>query len=191
VGDTGPAGGIIVFVDRFAEQDGFTYLEVAPPGWNLGSFDPMTDPTDPSLPFCSEAIGLGAEDAGGVTTTLLPGRWSARALGAGLASTVALLETAVCADSGAVAAAFGHSVTVDGTIYDDWYVPSISELELSFRVLSQLGIGDLSARDLYWSSSFLDDVAIFGIQSGQIRAHAQLEEGFLHSHLVRPVRRFS
>jgi hypothetical protein len=124
VGDQGPGGGWIFFVDRDDDYPGFTYLEAAPE--NVG-LDEWCDNTTLTIP------GAGGE--------------AANALGRGKANTQAML--AVCA-SGAANRAAAYRGPKNKT---DWYLPSEGELMLMYtKLMRERGKGGFGY-NRYWSSS--------------------------------------
>ena len=72
---------------------------------------------------------------------------TSRALGTGAANTSAIVNVL---GSGTYAAKLCTDLTMVG--YDDWFLPSYSELNLMYQNLHQLGIGGFSD-SIYWSSS--------------------------------------
>lgn len=114
VGDAGPGGGIIFYVDYFDQYPGFTYLEAAP--GDLQSL--WCDKTGTSIPGVSG--------------------WAANAVGRGEANTQAMQT--VCTRGAAHAAA--AYVAPDGA--DDWFLPSQGELTLMYTNLRQAGMGDFN-----------------------------------------------
>ena len=127
VGDKGPGGGWIFFVDEKDRFPGFTYLEAAPE--DVGSH-PWCDETYVSIP------GAGGE--------------AANALGRGKANTQAMLE--VCA-SGAANRAAAYRGPNHKT---DWYLPSEGELMLMYtKLMRERGKGGFGT-DYAWSSSDYD-----------------------------------
>lgn len=191
VGDTGPAGGTIFFVDRYSEYGDFTYLEAAPPGWFATEYDPAVDPSVLSIPLCDEFVSLGAVET--VAGPLF--KWSARALGSGDANSFELMKEPSCS-SGGVQRAMEYATTVDGQTYDDWYLPSIAETELLVRTLSDRGIYAQSAGGQMWSSSFYDDqgILVFDLLNMQIVVAAQtttsMEGEIMASGGLLPIRKF-
>lgn len=133
VGMTEPAGGFIFYVDSMDQHPGFDYLEAAP-----------TDAADGALvsvPRCSNtSTALGLSDC------------DERALGAGATNSAFMLSGGPRCTSGAAKLAGGYAVTVGTSVYDDWYLPSITELTLMFHNLGQSGVGALSIAE-YWSST--------------------------------------
>jgi len=129
IGDRGPGGGFIFFVDYNDQYPGFTYLEAAP-----------TDapPTDTSGDvWCND------------TTTSIPGTtgWDANAVGRGRANTNAML---LACSSGAARDADNYATP--STAAGDWFLPSEGEVMLMYTNLRQAGVGDF-ADLLYWSST--------------------------------------
>ena len=124
VGDKGPGGGWIFYVDRDDEFPGFTYLEAAPE--DVGEH-PWCDKSSVSIP------GASGE--------------AANALGRGKANTKAML--AVCT-SGAANAAAAYRGPNNKT---DWYLPSEGELMVMYtKLMREQGKGGFGY-DSYWSSS--------------------------------------
>jgi hypothetical protein len=163
VGDTGPGGGIIFFVDRYNEHSGFTYLEVAPVGVQVQR--------------------SWATDVNSNRTTAVSGADS-KALGGGHQNTIDIV-----AQAGNVAATCAAAYCADLTSggQSDWYLPSISEMRMVYDVVHlELGVGDFAANN-YWSSSELNAIEvryqdfIYGSQNANMK--------YTNSY-VRPVRRF-
>jgi hypothetical protein len=135
VGDRGPGGGLIFFVDRYDQYPGFTYLEAAP-----------TDIAP--VVWCDK------------TTTSIPAvaGLAANAVGKGQANTTAMLG--VCTSGAANAADSYLTVTKS-----DWFLPSEGELMLMYTNLLQTGVGVFAYDSMavggfpyanYWSSSEFD-----------------------------------
>ncbi len=130
VGEVGPGGGWIFFVDYNDEYPGFNYLEAAP--------------TDIAVTqWCN------------ITNTSIPqvAAWSARALGAGKANTTAMLGA--CSTGAAKQADLYLTANKS-----DWYLPSINELTLMYKNLADHGVGGITKSDStsFWSSSESDDL---------------------------------
>jgi hypothetical protein len=161
VGDTGPGGGIIFFVDRFDEYSGFTYLEVAPAS------------TQVSRTWATGA-NQGASVAGADST----------ALGAGLDNT-----TDIAAQAGNVAAtcAAVYCDTLTSGGQSDWYLPSIAELKILYDVafLSLGGAGFV--RDYYWSST---ENAAGNAVSKDFYTGSEFLSNKSDTVYVRPIRQF-
>ena len=135
VGDIGPGGGFIFFVDHYDQYRGFTYLEAAP-----------TDIAP--VVWCDK------------TTTSIPAvaGLAANAVGKGQANTTAMLG--VCTSGAANAADSYLTVTKS-----DWFLPSEGELMLMYTNLLQTGVGVFAYDYMavggfpyadYWSSSEFD-----------------------------------
>jgi len=181
VGDTGPGGGLIFFVDYYDQYSGFDYLEAAPVGWgnaitvNQGGLTGETtgSPTvDPLMKWCSNTSLLLGLDA-----------WANSAVGVGGSNTSTANTT--CA-GGAIQAVSDYT----GGTKDDWFLPSIGEAMLMYTNLRQVGVGGFST-DYYWSSSEGNASTAwsqgFGVgdQSGLGDGDKKFYAGF-----VRPVRAF-
>ena len=126
VGDKGPGGGWIFFVDEKDEFPGFTYLEAAP------------EDVSGTHEWCSPDSWVG--DARGE---------EANALGRGKANTQAIISYHNCGLTAALAATYyrgPHNKT-------DWYLPSEGELMVMYENLfRKLGKGGFSG-GYYWSST--------------------------------------
>jgi hypothetical protein len=174
VGDTGPGGGIIFFVDRFNEHAGFTYLEVAPIGshvertWSSGFFDEITETSN----FVD-----------------VPNAYR-RGLGGGFQNTAEIVAVATSDSTSENAAKYCDSLTLGGQ--SDWYLPSISELKLAFETL-YFEFFSSTAMNEYgpslWSSTQISDQAAWFIYGSSNAAGAISDKGELS--YVAPVRRFS
>ena len=163
VGDTGPGGGIIFFVDRYDEYAGFTYLEVAPVG------------TEVQLTW--------ATDVNSNRTTAVSGADS-KALGAGHQNTLDIV-----AQTGNIAATCAAAYCADLTSggQTDWYLGSTTEMKMVYEVVHlQLSVGGFSP-GYYWSSSeYVPGLAwIQGFYDGN-----QFNDFKSSTYYVRPVRRF-
>ena len=135
VGDRGPGGGFIFFVDHYDQYRGFTYLEAAPT-----DIAPVVwcDKTTTSIPAVAGLV--------------------ANAVGKGQANTTAMLG--ICA-SGAANAADSYLTATKS----DWFLPSAGELMLLHTNLMQTGVGVFAYDYMavggfpyadYWSSSEFD-----------------------------------
>ena len=146
VGDIGPSGGYIFYVDLYDRFPSFTYLEAAPAGWATG-LSVAQDETegsqssDPLVHWCN------------VTNTLFDdASWAAAAVGTGKQHTA---KAANSCTTGAIKMADNYSVSVNGKSYSDWFVPSLGEIMLMYTNFRQLGIGGVGPVT-YWSSSEID-----------------------------------
>ena len=135
VGDRGPGGGLIFFVDHYDQYPGFTYLEAAPT-----DIAPVT--------WCNESNTSIPAVAG----------WAANAVGKGQVNTTAMLG--VCTNGAANAADSYFTETKS-----DWFLPSEDELMLMYTNLLQTGVGVFAYDNMavggfpyanYWSSSEFD-----------------------------------
>lgn len=140
IGDTGPGGGIIFFVDKDDQYPGFTYLEVAPAD---------ASPTR----WCDYYDAISPLQA-----------WTANAVGQGQANTTAMLGS--CTEGAAVEA--DNYVSPNGT--EDWFLPSEGELMLMYANLRQSGKGAFNVNtggQNYWSSTQgVDDAWVQSFFSG-------------------------
>lgn len=129
IGDTGPAGGIVFFVDDADAYPDWDYLEVAPndPGsllWDEGGL-PFTFIDDTAT-----QVGTGQENTTAITSALGAGTYAARV---------------------------AQDYTEGG--FSDWFLPSLDELQLVYDNLDAIGDLNADygfASTYYWSSSEID-----------------------------------
>ena len=197
LGDTGPGGGLIFFID----EDGFkckkdsnkrnlcNYLEVAPYGWNLGGVDPFKTWSTANYQFES-VPGLKEED--------LPNNI---AIGLGFKNSNYILRQGNDSTTAA-----GIAREYGGGGLRDWYLPDLAELNalcqwnhgIRQTTLRQCIGGTLNspkygadtsgfASIYYWSSSVYDKenawVQFFG-------PGLQANGGKFNPWFVRPIRAF-
>jgi len=129
VGDTGPGGGLIFFVDYNDQYTGLNYLEAAPQS-------------------CEGVSKTWSSDT--ANSLVAVNGWAARAVGAGKANSAAMIAngaTSYTADTSG-AAFFAETSTCGSK--DDWFLGSLGEMKLMYDNLQ--GVGGF-ASDGYWSSS--------------------------------------
>lgn len=172
VGDTGPGGGFIFYVDLSGFNCGATltntcfYLEIAPQTW-FG-----TD-QDPEMAW----IDMN-------TTENLSTQFD---LGKGLKNTLAILNASgtynAISNKFAAGAARNYTSTSGGISYSDWYLPSLNEL-------NQISGGYWGSYSLssgyYWTSSEFDNLKARGVNNGMTADFDKTA-----SKKVRPIRAFS
>jgi hypothetical protein len=162
IGDTGPAGGFIFYINPNSEADGWQYLEAAPS-------DIPGDANDYQIKWFS-----GDEDNRKTEGT-------ATAIGSGMSNTEIIVNIQ---GEGSYAAKLCGDLTLNG--FSDWFLPSKDELDLMYKNFQVNGIGSFGPDGsyTYWSSSgdgkisawtqlFIDgkQKAYFGMNNG-IRARA-------------------
>jgi hypothetical protein len=164
VGQQGPGGGIVFMTPSTPGNTSGLFYEAAPPTWHSSSGDPTS-------PWCSNytavlgvastVTGSGAMDGAAKTTVML----------------------GVCT-SGAANLVDAYTVTVNGVVYGDWFLPSKGELNQMY--VNRSAIGGFSA-DSYWSSSE-EDAYLAWFQN----FYYSFQDGHLKSLTlhVRPVRAF-
>lgn len=190
VGDAGPAGGFIFYVDEDNDYDGWTYLEAAPATWAGGTTDSASKLYSGSFtrfPVTSDDLGTGKENTEAISDLNLV--------------------------TMAVSAAVNASVTNDEEVFDDWYLPSRREIELMYVNLRVNGDGEFRADSnfdnfagsgeggaVYWSSTINASKQVWVTNMNP--ADPPLEDGSIplnqsirvssgdNSFYVRPVRRF-
>lgn len=189
LGDPGPAGGLIFYIDVEDDHPDWTYLESAPSGWS------------------TTAEGLGLQWLTERTDVNAPGGFeSSAAIGTGKENTEAILALPN-GDYPAAQAAENYSVTNGGTTYDDWFLPSPHELNEMYKTLHAQSQGGFSTTHntsnppsanevMYWSS-YADDGSLFSVnfvlpESTRGDNFSQWTIGWLgeQNFYVRPARRF-
>ena len=166
VGNTGPGGGIVFYVQTATVAAPWRYLEAAPNTWSGGVSDPI-------IPWCSNTsafVGALTSGSSGTSNTLT-------AIGTGFSNTKMMLGS--CTFGAANMAA-----SYNGGGKSDWFLPSKDELNaLNIEVAT---VGGFSTW-MYWSSSEASaDSAWYqnypgGSQSGGSKTY---------SINVRPIREF-
>ena len=125
IGDTGPGGGLIFFVDYFGQYADFNYLEAAP---NSCEATKRWSSANTSVPAVAG--------------------WAARAVGAGSTNTAAIKAAFTSDNSTNNAAYFASECSADSK--SDWFLGSLGEVKLMYDNLQ--GLGDFVG-GFYWSSS--------------------------------------
>ena len=146
IGDIGPGGGIIFFVDYDNIYSSLDYLEAAPMGWgngitvNQGGLTGETTGSataDPTMFWCSNK-----------TTLLGINTLANSAVGAGVINT----STAEAMCEGG---AFRAIADYEGGNKTDWFFPSVGETQLMWTNLRIRGLGGFAAGGL-WTSTESD-----------------------------------
>ena len=149
VGATGPGGGKIFYVATTPFACGpngnlmCTYLEAAPSSWNTGS--------DPTRTWAqSSPVNYQGTSVNNPTAI-------ATSIGRGYSNTRAIInQGSTDPATSAAALADAYTVTVSGVVYDDWYLPSSSELYAMWLQRDILGMKNsvaIDGADRYWSST--------------------------------------
>ena len=130
VGQRGPGGGIVFMTPSTLGNTTGLFYEAAPSNWSSPSGDPTSawcSSTATLLGVASTLTGTGAMDGAAKTTLML-----------GLCT------------SGAANLADSYSVTVNGVVYGDWFLPSKGELNQLY--INSVVVGGFIS-GYYWSSS--------------------------------------
>jgi hypothetical protein len=122
--DTGPAGGLIFYINPNYAIDGWRYLEAAP-------VDQISR-------------------AWGTYNHVVPGA-GGTAIGTGKQNTLAIIAGDSASYKAADECA-DYSIVNGGVTYDDWFLPSKDELNQMYVNLKSQGVGGF-ADNYYWSSS--------------------------------------
>ena len=136
IGDRGPAGGFI-FYDKGTFSDGWRYLEAAP---SETEFSAQWLDTE-FFPW----MGMGQENS--KYLGLL--RSGGQEIGDGLRNTKIISGLS----NSRIAAVLCANLNYNG--FNDWFLPSIGELELMYKNLKQKDLGGFKD-SFYWSSSVID-----------------------------------
>jgi hypothetical protein len=206
VGDTGPGGGVVVYVSATpitlqGAGKTVTRIEMAPNSWGGATY-----PTDPALQMCEPYNGGGP-----LWTGSKPGGWSGYSnvslpsgLGYGLSNTNKLLTyntaTVSCA-LGSQAASVARNYSGGG--FNDWFLPSADELNIICRYANTLDMTSTAActagtvrpgfistaNPNWWSSS------IYGSQENVTIRIRNATGAYSHSSQsnvssIRPIRMF-
>ena len=163
VGDKGPGGGIIFYVNK-ENPAGSTYFEAACAGWSDGACG-GSDLSDPQPQWgCS---GTNLPNAAGI------------AIGTGKQNTASIVNG--CSSTG-IAARLADDLVLGGQ--SDWFLPSFDEMKEMYR--QKEAIGGFFGKG-YWSSS--QD----GVDTSWRLGFGRAAEGTspkTYTHFVRPVRAF-
>jgi hypothetical protein len=162
IGDTGPAGGTIFFVDELEEHAGWTYLEAALADITGFLWDEDVNPA--FLDNTSTVFGEGLNNTQAIVA----------ALGVGTAY--------------AARAADEHS---EGG-FDDWFLPSLEELDALYTNLDAAGdlVNDFGfSGTYYWSSSEINDVSVWAVSFFD-GFQLDRDKNTMGDFPFRPVRRF-
>jgi hypothetical protein len=160
IGDLGPAGGII-FYDKGTYEDGWRFLEVAP-----------------VLTEWTERI-WGEKFAVDVQGTL-------STIGTGKSNTQAIVDLFEISNGGDYAARLCADLAYGD--YNDWYLPSIDELDELYTTLYLESLGDFSA-DYYWSST-AEPLEVNVAKILYFANHSITNDSTYHTRRVRAIRSF-
>lgn len=166
VGDVGPAGGLIFYIDEKSEFEGFDYLESSPPS-------------------CEGREVAWAIDSQGLSEAIKNvSSWKENSLGLGQESTKAMLASGESFTD--VGTASGYANELDCGGHSDWFVPSKTELDLMYEKLAKIGLGNFT-NGYYWSSSAYDYGRAWNRPFGVGAAFDGNKDG---NFAVRPIRAF-
>ena len=169
VGNTGPGGGIVFYVQTATAAAPWRYMEAAPNTWSGGN-------ADPAIAWCSVTNDAFVPNLlTGSTATIQ----TSTAIGAGYANTRKMLRGCTFGAANAAAAYNGGGKS-------DWHLPSKDELnQLYLRKADGTVTGFVAAG--YWASSELN--AGYALNQG-FDGNGQSNGGKNASFYVRPVRAF-
>jgi hypothetical protein len=165
LGNTGPGGGKVFYVQTPTAAAPWRYMEAAPNTWSGGSADPL-------IKWCSDIVNFVPNLLTGVTATVQ----TSQAIGAGYTNTQKMLRGCTFGAANAAAAYSGGGKS-------DWHLPSRDELNQLYSQRANVGGFELA---YYWSSS--EEIA--GSSWG---SSFEMGEGYVlksDTKYVRPVRAF-
>lgn len=175
IGLKGPGGGIVFMTPSTPGNTTGLFYEAAPETWSSSSGDPVSPWCDHStepLGFSAASTGTGAMDGAAKTAVMLGG-----------------------CTSGAANLVDAYTVTVNGVVYGDWFLPSRGELRQMAFNREMLRMGANSG--LYWSSSEYNDHSSDPVTSNAIAMYVHSPDGGIgggwlksDSKGVRPIRTF-
>ena len=161
VGDKGPAGGWIFFVDYFNEYPSFDYLEAAPNAISSGIAWATSTVT------CYDDVDKATDcQAGSVypNADRDKNQQRANAVGMGEANTKVIIARhdagSVPRTNYAAGLADSYSSKVGSVTFDDWFLPSAEEEKLMYSNLEQAGVVQFPAYDA-WSSTEVEDDSVW------------------------------
>jgi hypothetical protein len=169
IGEKGPAGGIIFYINPNYQNDDWHYLEAAPADQIV------------SIMWFSE-IMYNNENyfATGAKST---------AVGTGKSNTQIIVNIQ---GEGIYAAQLCNDLELGG--YDDWFLPSRDELNLMYENLHLKGLGGFNQNDgeeYYWSSSeSADDDEVLYAWQQSFEDGDQEEDNKWYEYRVRAIRSF-
>ncbi len=181
VGDKGPAGGIIFYVNPDAEKDGWTYLEAAPEDLDKQycfGFYRTSEHGEDSTVDTSTKVGTGKSNTEKLVNAM---------------KAEAYKWTMNNNDNDSIKTEYAAKVCADYECggYDDWFLPSKEELALMYKELKDAGKGgewqDGESDSWYWSSSEYNAGSAYKQLFYDSTPESSARSG---AHWVRPVRSF-
>lgn len=192
VGDTGPGGGKIFFVDYHDNYEGFNYLEIANQGWAQEWYDefdwdywfgeesetaksaifPNGSMNDPLMEWClSGGYSVGGDFFSGMNPDYQSLSWLLSAAGRGEPNTDIAMESC---QVGAINIAYEYA-----TSKDDWFLPSIGELMLAYTNMRQLGFASFVSQ-----KGYVPNICLFGTCSTAGDTPFEIEAAYWSSTLT-------
>ncbi len=174
VGDVGPTGGYIFYVDENNDFLNWNYLEAAPT--DLGSY---------KFGYFFNSY-LGYHELVGTATEIGTGEANTTALVRAMGSAA---YTSSSSNSSNTTADYAARVcdTYEAEGYYDWFLPSKKELDLMYKNLKNRGLGGFSD-DFYWSSS--ESHPYYASRQHFGSGHQSDTDDRSYAFRVRPVRAF-
>ena len=143
VGNTGPGGGIVFYVQTATAAAPWRYMEAAPNTWSGDVADPLITWCSNTTAFVPPLIAAASVPATIQTSTVI---------GAGYANTQKMLR-------GCTYGAANMATSYNGGGKSDWFLPSKDELNQLY--LQQANVGGFVAL-YYWSSSEEIALSVWG-----------------------------
>ena len=210
VGDKGPAGGIICYDCDADNEDGnadglkssecgWRYLEAAPADLRVVGSTPTVDSYANGYSDADDGYKFGIYYIGTSSNLYVNGStdpnstgYTGTEIGTGKNNTEMLTDVIVTANNAAKLCDI-LEYTKDGVKYDDWFLPSIYELNLMYTNLHEKELGDFEGDSsnfpYYWSSSEGENASA---ACGQNFSNGESINNYGRSNSlrVRPVRAF-
>jgi hypothetical protein len=165
LGNTGPGGGKVFYVQTPTAAAPWRYMEAAPNTWSGGS-------ADPTIAWCSNTANFVPNLLTGVTA----GVQTSKAIGAGYTNTQKMLRGCTFGAANAAAAYNGGGKS-------DWHLPSKDELNQLYSQTANVGGFE---PEYYWSSSEEIAGSSWGSSFGGGEGYGLKSD----TKYVRPVRAF-
>lgn len=155
--DRGPAGGWI-FYNKGSFSNGWQYLEAAP-----------EDQISRAWGTYNFAV-TGADDL---------------SIGSGEQNTLDIIASDTAASNKAADECDSYSIVSQGVTFNDWFLPSYSELETMYDNLTAQGAGGLNTAAYYWSSTENDDANAWRHYFGNGNSYAGIKSVVSNVRAVR------
>lgn len=173
IGDIGPSGGIIFFVNDGSYGSSWKYLEMAPICFKGVRFGYLRDESDNNMEIGTYgAVGEGVMNTRSLVSAMKDNAYSV-----------------VLNLGSAYAAKICDDLNLMG--YDDWFLPSAMELDYIYQNMYAKGVGGLE-KDWYWSSTEYEADYAFARDFSNTEPYVGMLFNYIkdQKYIVCPVRAF-